>query len=224
MFYFALILILLGLGSLFFAFGSVLSKPARNGDPSGPSTSHPPKNSKEAEEQSKPSVQPPPRKAPPLETVLHRTSPESREQDRTLNLEDSSNKKTEEVARSVRVLEKKRTVPRKDEVLFSRGILFFDHNRQLPLQMEKMDQTPLAFFSSLKRSGEATLSIENGNFILHGPNASYRYHSGDLDQILFLKGGVGLVPLNRSYPIPVFLTEEFEKIKDFIKQNSRVHA
>lgn len=110
-----------------------------------------------------------------------------------------------------------------DPVVVAGGILFMNQGRYLPaFKGLSGDERGLA--SRLKRIGPGTMVLDNGGFTIRCGNASYNYSSAELDQILFQKSGVALLPVFTDRPVPVFLTDHPDKIKHFIKKYAVIQS
>lgn len=102
------------------------------------------------------------------------------------------------------------------------GILYLDHSRKLG-RSRSLDLAP-ALFQELKRVGQASLILDGSSFIIHAENASYTYSSADLDRIFFRDRGLALVPLSSRRAIPVFLSDQANAVKEYIKSHSRIKS
>lgn len=126
---------------------------------------------------------------------------------------------------TLRVYEQsERRQPEPAPQLIVSGMLYLDHARRIPTQLDRRGEIPTRIFSGLRRIGTGTLILEDTSFLIHCGNASYAFSAGDLDQILFQSSGVALVPIHPDRPIPVFLTREVERVKHCIKKNARIRA
>ncbi len=216
-FYFALLLISLGILSLLFTALSILM-----GKNQGVAEAAAPPSAKTHTVQ-KPSPLKPGRKAP-LETILQSYPPAqsiNQKRERTWLDEDLPEQKNVTV---VEQREPVRTPHAEEEPVLINGVLFLDQGRQIQFQAGKMQDSPLRFFQELKRVGKGTLTLQGSNFRIDTAHATHNYSAPDLEQILFLHRGVALVPSNRSLPVPVFLTDTPDQVKEFIKRHSRLRA
>ncbi len=126
---------------------------------------------------------------------------------------------------TLRVYEKtEQRQPEPAPQLIVSGMLYLDHARRIPAQLDRRGEIPTRIFSGLRRIGTGTLILEDTSFLIHCGNASYAFSAGDLDQILFQSSGVALVPIHPDRPIPLFLTREVERVKHYIKRNARIRA
>lgn len=132
---------------------------------------------------------------------------------------------SEGLAESLRLLSRQETTPAaRDESLVVRGVLYLDRGRRLERMIGHAPESLERLFSELTRIGPATLSADGGGFLIHSGNASYSYSASDLDQIIFQSGGVALAPAQTDRPCALFLCEDSERIKDYIKKRARVRA
>jgi hypothetical protein len=132
---------------------------------------------------------------------------------------------SEGLAESLRLLTRQETTPAaREESLVVRGVLYLDRGRRLERMIGHAPESLERLFSELTRIGPATLSADGGGFLIHSGNASYSYSASDLDQIIFQSGGVALAPAQSDRPCALFLCEESERIKDYIKKRARVRA
>jgi hypothetical protein len=132
---------------------------------------------------------------------------------------------SEGLAESLRLLTRQETPPAaRDDTLVVRGVLYLDRGRRLERMLGHAPETLERLFSELTRIGPATLSADGGGFLIHSGNASYSYSASDLDQIIFQAGGVALAPAQTDRPCALFLCEESDRIKDYIKRRARVRA
>jgi len=106
------------------------------------------------------------------------------------------------------------------ETFSTEGILFLDYGRKVHLNAGRFERIDPELFMKLKRSGRSDIVIRGTEFTIHTGNATHRYPSTELEQILFLDGGIALVPLDEKEPVSVFLTESVHEIRDHIKRNS----
>ena len=88
----------------------------------------------------------------------------------------------------------------------------------------KFEELPVRFFDELRRVGSGNLIIEEGAFIIRSGNATYHYSIGDLDQIIFQPTGVALVPIMGDRSVALFITEDAQKIREFIKEHVRMKS
>ena len=65
--------------------------------------------------------------------------------------------------------------------------------------------------------------VNGSSFLIHCKNTSYSYSAGDLDQILFQSDGVALIPIAFDQPTALFLTQESNELKRYIKKNARIY-
>lgn len=132
---------------------------------------------------------------------------------------------SEGLAESLRLLSRQETAPTaREESLVVRGVLYLDRGRRLERMIGHAPESLERLFSELTRIGPATFSADGGGFLIHSGNASYSYSASDLDQIIFQSGGVALAPAQTDRPCALFLCEESERIKDYIKKRARVRA
>lgn len=115
-------------------------------------------------------------------------------------------------------------VPGQPEQMVVTGILYLDHGRRLPLRAGQFAEGPVGVLSEVKRIGNGTMILEGTSFLIHCDNTSFTYSAGDLDQIIFQKKGIVLVPLLAGRPVPVFITEEAERIRAFVKKHARIQT
>ena len=115
-------------------------------------------------------------------------------------------------------------VPGRPEQLITTGILYLDHGRRLPRQAGGIVDRPVGVLSEVKRIGTGTMILEGTSFLIHCDNTSFTYSAGDLDQIIFQKKGVVLVPLLAGRPVPVFITEAADQVRSFVKKHARIET
>ncbi len=115
-------------------------------------------------------------------------------------------------------------IPGQPEQLITTGVLYLDHGRRLAHHPGKFSDGPVGVLSEIKRIGTGTLILEGTSFLIHCDNTSFTYAAGDLDQIIFQKKGVVLVPLLAGRPVPVFITEQADRIRSFIKKHARIQT
>jgi hypothetical protein len=126
---------------------------------------------------------------------------------------------------SLRVYENlERQKPAPAPQLVVTGVLYLDHDRQIPTEVGRRGEIPPRVFANLRRIGNGTLILENSSFLIHSGNASYSYSAGDMDQILFQGGGLALVPIHPDRPVSLFLTKDVDQVKAYIKKNARIRA
>lgn len=104
------------------------------------------------------------------------------------------------------------------------GILYLDPARRVRDESARSGDVRPEVLMALTRVGPATLVVQGADFIVHAGNATYRYASSELDQILFVRGGVALITAGASTPIPVFLTEQHDIVKEYVRSRSRAPA
>lgn len=111
-----------------------------------------------------------------------------------------------------------------DSGITVQGTLYLDYGRRIfRLQSGDGDQM-LKLFPELKRIGAGTMSIDAAAFrILCGP-AIYSYTASELEQILFQSGGLALLPSSPAAPAPLFLTDQFEQVRQYLKRRAQVGA
>lgn len=101
------------------------------------------------------------------------------------------------------------------------GALYLDHARNLSIfNTRNPEELPARVFSDFKRVGKGSLVCEGSGFFFKSGHASYQYPVGDLEQIVFLETGVALLPASVKSPIAIFLTDESDRVKAFIRENS----
>ncbi|HMU84150.1 MAG TPA: hypothetical protein PKE49_08445 [Leptospiraceae bacterium] len=101
------------------------------------------------------------------------------------------------------------------------GTLFLDHARNLSLLSSRgTEDLPPRMFSDFKRVGKGSLVCEGEGFFFKSGNSVHAYSTGDLEQIVFLSSGVALVPGSTQSPIAIFLTDESDRVKAFIRENA----
>ncbi|MCE9597498.1 MAG: hypothetical protein K8S54_05980 [Spirochaetia bacterium] len=101
------------------------------------------------------------------------------------------------------------------------GALYLDHARNLSIfNTRNPEELPARVFSDFKRVGKGSLVCEGTGFFFKSGHASYQYPVGDLEQIVFLETGVALLPASVKSPIAIFLTDESDRVKAFIRENS----
>lgn len=226
-FYFALILITLGILSLLFIAFSILFK--KNPAPSD----IPPQLHGE-----KPVGQEPPQRL--TQKKVRERAPESsplRPEDRSslekiLRVSHRNLRKREnywmgqlpdrETLKVVEEREPQTPMEPEEDPVHVDGVLFIDRSRQIHVHADRLKNSPLNFFQELKREGKGTLTVQGKNFRIDTANASHNYSASDLEQILFLQKGLALIPMNKSSSVPVFITDRPDEIKDFIKRHSRL--
>ena len=76
----------------------------------------------------------------------------------------------------------------------------------------------------VRRVGEATLLVEGGRFLIRSGDASFSYSANDLDEVRFEQGGFSLIPVDRNRPVPVFLTERPDELKEYLRKHSLAGA
>lgn len=110
---------------------------------------------------------------------------------------------------------------RENKDLIVSGILFLDPSRRVKDEAARTGELSPDLYAGIKRMGHGTLVVQGSDFLIQCANATYRYSSADLDQILFVRGGIALVPYPIDQPIPVFITERHEEIREFIRSHSK---
>lgn len=99
------------------------------------------------------------------------------------------------------------------------GVLFHDLNRRCIQAVDRWKEIPVDFYEEFKRIGPGTLHYSDGAFRIETDDSTHSYDIGDMEQILFLDGGLALIPTGRK-AVPVFLTAESRRIKSFLAENS----
>ena len=115
-------------------------------------------------------------------------------------------------------------LPTQPEKIIATGILYLDHGRRLPARGGDFSEGPVGVLSEVKRIGTGTMILEGTSFLIHCDNTSFTYSAGDLDQIIFQKKGIVLVPLLAGRPVPVFITEDADRIRSFVKKHARIQT
>ncbi len=110
---------------------------------------------------------------------------------------------------------------RETKDLIVSGILFLDPSRRVKDEAARTGELSPDLYAGIKRMGQGTLVVQGSDFLIQCANATYRYSAADLDQILFVRGGVALIPYPVDQPIPVFITERHEEIREFIRSHSK---
>lgn len=111
--------------------------------------------------------------------------------------------------------------PREPEQLVVFGSLFLDHARNLSfLGKNHAQDLPPRFFQDFKRIGKGTLICEETGFLFKSGHVSHTYPTGDLEQIVFLNSGLALVPSSPRSPIAIFLTDESDRVKAYIRDHA----
>ena len=134
---------------------------------------------------------------------------------------------TDALADTLRVYARREAAPRETEQpLIVGGILYLNNSRYLPAAAGESpagetDFAPRAF-ANLRRVGQGTLVMEGGGFHIHCGNANYSYTVSDLEQIVFQDRGVALIPTRHDHAVPVFITAEPERIKNYIKKHAHI--
>lgn len=111
---------------------------------------------------------------------------------------------------------------KKNEQLIVTGVLFLDHGRQIQYRAGTMPENPESFFSEMKRVDQGSLILQGPRFQIVCGNANYQYGASELEQILFIKGGIALIPLSQKRPVPVFLTEDMDRVRSYVERYSTV--
>lgn len=106
------------------------------------------------------------------------------------------------------------------EQLIVAGLLYLDYGRQIIVRADDLISSPPGVFSEMKRAGQGHCMIRGSTINIQCDNTSYTYSTNDLDQIIFLHKGVAFVPMNTRQAVPIFITEESDLIKSFIKKHS----
>jgi len=110
---------------------------------------------------------------------------------------------------------------REPEQIVVFGALFLDHARNLSVYNTKNpEELPPRIFADFKRVGKGSLVCEANGFMFKSGHAVYNYPVGDLEQIVFLATGLALLPGSVKSPIAIFLTDESDRVRDFIRENS----
>jgi len=101
------------------------------------------------------------------------------------------------------------------------GVLYLSRGRHLPVLFLSEENSPRGF-DDLKRVGRGTLIAEGGGFYIRCGNAGYSYSVAELEQIVFRDRGLALIPVLSNRPVPVFITENSDDLKDYIKKNAHI--
>ena len=136
---------------------------------------------------------------------------------------------TRSLQNTLKVYGEKETLrPDEERSLVVQGVLYLNHNRSLPLlhgtQGAQVGGETLEAYADVKRVGPGSLVLEGSGFYIRCGNASYSYSTTDLEQILFQERGIALIPDSPNRPAPLFITENPEVIKDYIKRHARIVA
>ena len=100
------------------------------------------------------------------------------------------------------------------------GILYLDQEQSCR-KLKGLENTPFNIsFNGVQRVGNAKLWVENDVFKIFCGNASYVYLTQTLDQIIFHETGIALVPNLHYQAAAIFLSDEVDKLKNFIQANS----
>lgn len=97
-----------------------------------------------------------------------------------------------------------------------KGVLFLKPDRQHFRRTEILENAERAM-AAVRRVGDATLFVETGRFLVRAGDASFSYSANDLEEIRFEEGGFAFIPVDRGRPVPVFLTERQDELRDFLK-------
>jgi len=131
---------------------------------------------------------------------------------------------TRRLAESLRTIANREAIEERrerTEQLVVAGTLYLDHGRRVDRLAGRSEEIPPRLFAELKRAGQGSLVAEGGSFRIHCGPASYHYPASELDQIIFHAAGIALIPTLPDRPAPVFLTEESETLKAYVKKRAR---
>lgn len=105
-----------------------------------------------------------------------------------------------------------------NEQLSLEGILFIDYGKKIPFNNRKLKEIQWNedFFTSFKRVGNAKMSVNAKVFIFFHGEEAFRYPVDDLEQVIFYDHAFSFIPVNQSLPIPVFFSEQTQKLKDYL--------
>lgn len=99
------------------------------------------------------------------------------------------------------------------------GTLYYDQHRRCIQAVDHWNEVPSDFFEELKRVGPGILHYRDGAFQVETDEQRVEYEIGEMEQILFLDGGLALIPSGRK-AAGVFLTRDSRKLKNFLAENS----
>ena len=125
------------------------------------------------------------------------------------------------LAETVRVYAREEEGRQEEKPLVVEGTLYMSSNRYLSIMPTAGQKTPRSF-TDLKRVGQGTLVLEGGGFYIRCGNAAYSYTAADLEQIVFQKSGLALIPALANRAVPVFITDRPDEVKKYIKKHSQI--
>lgn len=105
------------------------------------------------------------------------------------------------------------------ESLHIPGVLYLDMGRRLLEWIDQGAECPPAIFSDLKRIGQGRLIMDESGIRIYSGSAAYTFGPDDLREIAFMQKGLALIPEKKDRPLIVYLTDEPEEIKNFIKKH-----
>nr|WP_207761460.1 hypothetical protein [Leptospira perolatii] len=97
------------------------------------------------------------------------------------------------------------------------GILFLDLSGKLPYRelQNKISQDSLKGF---RRMGRGIIREIPGGFSFKAMNSEFRYNLSEIEKVIFYDQGFALLPIKREFPVPVFVTSEPERFKEYLEQ------
>ena len=114
-------------------------------------------------------------------------------------------------------------IQQEDRQILVKGSLYLDNGRYIHYANKNYSELPSRFYEEISRVGVGTMIVNGSSFLIHCKNTSYSYSAGDLDQILFQSDGVALIPIAFDQPTALFLTQESNELKRYIKKNARIY-
>lgn len=99
------------------------------------------------------------------------------------------------------------------------AVYYQDQSRRLPGYAKRPEDFPTRFFQEFIRIGQGSVKLSASGFEIEVNQSKSVLSTEELDQILFFDSGFALVPLSAK-PIPVFLTKETQKVKDYVRSLS----
>ncbi len=99
------------------------------------------------------------------------------------------------------------------------GILFLKPDRSMP-ESGALSREGEQVLGAVRRVGEATVFVESGRFLIRAGDASFSYSAADLEEVVFEQGGFSFIPVDRSRPVPVFLSERPDELRNYLRANS----
>ncbi len=103
------------------------------------------------------------------------------------------------------------------------GILFLKPDRGMPEGSELFGEGERVL-GGVRRVGEATLFVESGRFLIRAGDASFSYSGNDLEEVVFEQGGFSFIPVDRGRPVPVFLSERPDELREYLRKHSAAGA